>query len=40
VDLTFHSRLYEIGKVISLASLTLLLIALLASFATGRPRHA
>jgi hypothetical protein len=40
VDLTFHSRLYEIGKAISLASLALLLVALLASFATAHPRNA
>ncbi|HEY6157780.1 MAG TPA: YfhO family protein [Gemmatimonadales bacterium] len=40
VDLTFHSRLYEIGKAITLASLALLLVALLASFATGHPRNA
>ena len=40
VDLTFHSRLYEIGKAITLASLALLLIALVASLAGGRARHA
>jgi hypothetical protein len=32
--------LYEIGKAITLASLALLLVALLASFATGHPRNA
>src|SRR5256885_519200 len=37
VDLTFHSRLYEIGKAITLASLALLLIALVASLAGGGP---
>ena len=40
VDLTFHSRLYEIGKAITLASLALLLIALVASLAGRRARHA
>src|SRR5881398_3388765 len=38
VDLTFHSRLYEIGKAITLASLALLLIALVASLAGRRAR--
>ena len=40
VDLTFRSRLYELGRTVTLASLTLVLVALLASFATGRPRNA
>jgi len=40
VDLTFHSRLYEIGKAITVASLALLLIALLASLASRRARNA
>ena len=40
VDLTFHSKLYEIGKAITLASLALLLIALVASLAGGRAHHA
>ena len=40
VDLTFHSRLYEIGKAITLASLALLLIALVASLVGRRARHA
>jgi len=40
VDLTFHSKLYEIGKAITVASLALLLIALLASLASRRARHA
>jgi len=40
VDLTFRSRLYELGRTVTLVSLTLVLVALLASFATGRPRNA
>jgi uncharacterized membrane protein YfhO len=40
VDLTFRSRLYELGKAITLASLALLVVALLASLASQRARHA
>jgi len=40
VDLTFRSRAYEVGRAITLASLALLLVALLASLAGRRPRHA
>ena len=40
VDLTFRSRLYELGRTVTLMSLALLLVILLASFATGRPRNA
>ncbi len=40
VDLMFHSRLYEIGKAITVASLALLLIALLASLASRHARNA
>jgi len=40
VDFTFHSRLYEIGKGITLASLALLLISLVASLAGRRARYA
>jgi hypothetical protein len=36
VDLTFRSRLYELGRGITLASLALLLVALLASLAASR----
>ena len=40
VDLTFRSRLYELGRTVTLTCLTLVLVALLASFATGRPGNA
>ena len=40
VDLTFRSRLYELGRAITLASLALLLVALLASLASRRARNA
>jgi hypothetical protein len=40
VDLTFRSRLYELGRAITLASLALLVVALLASLASRRARHA
>ena len=40
VDLTFRSRLYELGRAITLASLALLAVALLASLASRRARHA
>jgi len=40
VDLTFHSRAYEVGRAITLASLALLLITLVASLAGRRARHA
>src|SRR2546421_12699313 len=40
VDLTFHSRSFEIGKAITLASLALLLITLVASLAGPRARPA
>src|SRR5256886_6827322 len=40
VDLTFHSRLYEIRKALTLASLALLLIALVASLAGRGARPA
>jgi Bacterial membrane protein YfhO len=40
VGLTFRSGLYELGRAITLASLALLLIALVASLAGGGARHA
>ena len=40
VDLTFRSRLYELGRAITLASLALLLVALLLSLASRRAPHA
>src|SRR2546423_12991356 len=40
VDLTFHSKMYDLRTAITLASLALLLIALVASLAGGRARHA
>jgi hypothetical protein len=40
VDLTFRSRLYELGRTITLASLALLLVALLGSLASRRTRNA
>ena len=40
VDLTFHSRLYEIGKGITRVSLALLLITFVASLVGRRARHA
>jgi hypothetical protein len=40
VDLIFRSRSYELGRAITLASLALLVVALLASLASRRARHA
>jgi hypothetical protein len=40
VELTFRSKLYELGRTITLASLAVLVIALVASFVARRMQHA
>ena len=40
VELSFRSKLYELGRTITLASLAILALALVASLATRRMRHA
>jgi uncharacterized membrane protein YfhO len=40
VELSFRSKLYELGRTITLASLAILVLALVASLATRRMRHA
>jgi uncharacterized membrane protein YfhO len=39
VELSFRSKLYELGRTITLGSLAILVIALVASLATRRMRH-